>query len=82
MAGGIKKNVLGGTGMLILACDNNEFRDNIIKNNNSTGIIVVSYIDALFGGADDPTYDRYPENTDHSNTFESNGEAPMGILIR
>jgi parallel beta-helix repeat protein len=80
-AGGIVKNVPGGTGMLILACDNNEFRDNIIKNNNSTGIIVVSYIDALFGGADDPTYDRYPENNwVHSNTFESNGDAPMGIL--
>ena len=80
-AGGIVKNVPGGTGMLILACDNNEFRDNIIKNNNSTGIIVVSYIDALFGGADDPTYDRYPENNwVHSNTFEGNGESPMGIL--
>ena len=68
-----------GSGMIVLASNNNEIRDNTIKNNKSLGMAVVSYhlIDA--GGSDDMKYDPYPEgNWLHDNTLENNGNDPTG----
>lgn len=79
--GGIIKNVPSGIGMLILACDDNEFHKNTIRGNSSTGIIIAHYIAGLFGGFNDPEYNLYSSNNwIHDNIFEDNGAKPDGIL--
>jgi len=79
--GGIVSNVPPGVGMLILACDENEFHHNTITGNVSTGIIIVHYIEALFGGYNDPEYNIYSsDNWIHDNVFEGNGQDPQGIM--
>jgi parallel beta-helix repeat protein len=41
--------VPSGTGFMILACDDNELRNNQIRGNNSTAVVIVEYTDLLFG---------------------------------
>jgi parallel beta-helix repeat protein len=81
-AGSVVSMVPGGTGAFILASDRNEFRDNIIRNNNSVGMMFISYIDALLGTYDDPAFDKFAQqNWIHDNTYENNGSAPQGVFV-
>lgn len=72
-----------GVGIMILSSDENEVRNNTIRNNNSTGVVIVSYNDALgLEPADDPSFDAFPEgNWVHDNVFENNGTMPAPLLI-
>jgi parallel beta-helix repeat protein len=75
-----------GTGMVVLAADANEIRDNILRGNQTTGIMVVSYNPPVFPDPMDPAFDRYPEsNFIHDNEFASNGADPdpiFGALVQ
>ncbi|MCB9506469.1 MAG: right-handed parallel beta-helix repeat-containing protein [Myxococcales bacterium] len=83
VAGTIVANVPGGSGMIILACDDNELRDNTVRGNVTAGLIVFTYLPGLFGTYDDPNFDREATgNWVHGNTWEENGTAPIGALHR
>ncbi len=71
-----------GVGFMILSSDANEIRNNQIRNNNSTGVVIVSYNDMLgLEPADDPNFDAFPEgNWVHDNVFENNGSMPAPLL--
>ncbi len=70
-----------GIGILVLACDDNEFHDNIIRGNDSIGLLLFTYLPGLFGSFSDPNFDTYSErNWVHNNTFENNGGDPSGSL--
>jgi parallel beta-helix repeat protein len=70
-----------GTGILVLASDDNEIHHNTVTGNHGVGVALVSYIAALFGEYDDPNFNAYPVgNHIHDNTFESNGDMPAGLL--
>lgn len=79
--GSIVASVPAGTGMLILAADDTEFHDNVVENNNSTGVFVVSFATLALLIPDimlDET-DPDPERTYiYENTFSGNGSAPEG----
>lgn len=80
-AGSVVGLVPGGTGMIVLAADENEVTNNTIRGNESTGILVISYQDSIFGEFTDENFDAYAEgNHIHGNTFENNGAAPQGAL--
>lgn len=72
-----------GVGVMILSSDQNEIRNNEIRNNNSTGVVVVSYNELLgLEPADDPNFDAFPEgNWIHDNVFENNGTMPDPLLL-
>lgn len=75
-----------GTGLLVLAADENEIRDNEIRGNDSAGVLILSYNPPVFmQDPMDPAFDRYPEgNFIHGNTFADNGGAPhpaFGVLV-
>jgi parallel beta-helix repeat protein len=71
-----------GSGLVLVASDNNEIRDNTIENNNSVGIGVASYVLIEQGGSDDDAYDPYPEgNWIHNNTLVGNGTDPKGRAV-
>lgn len=73
--------VPGGIGLILLAADDNEVTANTIRNNESTGILVISYQDSIFGEFTDSNFDAYAEgNHIHGNTFADNGAAPQGAL--
>lgn len=74
--------VPAGIGFMILAADDNELRNNMIRNNGSAGVVVVSYNEALgLKPADDPMFDAFPEgNFIHDNTFEGNGTMQDELL--
>lgn len=81
--GTIVANVPPGTGMLLLAADETEVRNNTIENNDSTGVLVLSMntVELLVGPSDDPNTDPYPEqNFIHDNTFSNNGTSPQSVL--
>jgi parallel beta-helix repeat protein len=81
--GTIVASVPVGTGMLILASDRTEIRNNTITNNNSMGILVVSMatLDQLVPADPDPETDPDPEETYiHDNTFTGNGTSPALLL--
>src|SRR5690606_319160 len=49
-----------GVGVMILASDENEIRDNTIRGNRSTGVILVSYTEAIgLEPANDPEFDAF-----------------------
>lgn len=78
--GTIVATVPAGTGMLILAADSTEVRDNTITNNQSVGILIVSQttLDAVLQSEPDPNTDPDPEGTYiHGNTFTGNGTNPQ-----
>ncbi len=80
-AGTVVAKVPFGIGIMLLATDDNEIHNNQVKNNNSVGILTVSYLSLIFGEPNDPMYDRYPEgNFIHDNTFEGNGTKPNALI--
>lgn len=79
--GGVVAMVPGGTGVLVLASDNNEITNNEISGNGTAAIIYVSYNNALFGETMDMEFDPYAQNNYfHDNTLMGNGESGQGIL--
>jgi parallel beta-helix repeat protein len=80
-AGTTVANVPPGTGILVVASDNNEFHDNTVTGNVSGAMMIISYIDALLGEYEDPDFDKFPVgNWVHDNTFDNNGTDPQGAL--
>lgn len=73
-------SVPSGTGIIVLAADDTEVRNNDIHDNKSAGVLVVNYqlMVALVPGAKvDPMTDPNPERTFiHDNTFMGNGQMP------
>jgi len=66
-----------GIGVMIMASDYNEIRNNEISNNDSVGVVLFGYHDFVFEPVDDPNYDTFAEgNYIHSNTFVANGTNP------
>lgn len=81
VAGTVVAKVPKGIGVMLLATDDNEIADNEIKGNSSTGVMVVSYLEFLFGQPNDPKFDKFPEgNWIHDNTFENNGQNPHALI--
>lgn len=79
--GTIVSLVPAGVGLLLLSTDNNEIHDNEIKDNDSVGVGIISY---LLTGEEitDEEYDAYSEgNYVHTNTFENNGTSPGGLAL-
>ena len=87
--GSIVAVVPAGTGALIAAGKNFEFRNNVIESNNSVGIIIASLVlfcqleeerpDCLTGWPDG--YDPYPTKMYlNGNTFINNGQDPQETL--
>ncbi len=80
--GTIVAEVPYGLGAMILASDDNEFHNNTVRGNDSTGIITVSYNLELLPGYDDESFDRFAQgNYIHDNTFEGNGTKPALLAI-
>jgi parallel beta-helix repeat protein len=78
-AGNIVHDVPRGTGMFILASDDNEVHANTIQKHDSVGLAVLSWYVALRDdeGKKDPMFDWYPErNYVHDNTLADNGKSP------
>ncbi|MEP7126917.1 MAG: parallel beta-helix domain-containing protein [Byssovorax sp.] len=73
-----------GAGVLVVGADDTEIRNNTIKNNQSGGIVVVSYtlMSQLVPGAmKDPKIDPDPDRTYiHDNVFANNGTDPQTPL--
>ena len=74
-----------GTGMMTLCGKDIEFRENVIENNDSTGIMIVSYRifeiltdKPLTDMAMDPFVQRVYVT---GNTFTGNGQKPAGALL-
>jgi parallel beta-helix repeat protein len=86
-AGGVASFVPPGSGMVVLAADTTEIRNNTIMNNDSVGIVLAacSTLGSLSSGAvkcNDPGYDIYPEGDYiHDNTFSGNGTAPQNFFL-
>jgi parallel beta-helix repeat protein len=83
--GNIVREIPAGTGMVILAADQIEYRNNTIRRNNSTGVLVISYLvvnpNWRMSREFDLLYDVYPQTLwVHDNTFEGNGSNPQGAL--
>ncbi|MSP15500.1 MAG: hypothetical protein EXR73_02610 [Myxococcales bacterium] len=79
--GGVVAAVPHGTGVIILANDNVEFRNNTVTGNISTGFAVASY-KVLEPNPDDPDFDAYPETVYvHDNMFSDNGSDPQGLFL-
>lgn len=71
-------NMPPGTGLLMLATDGNEVRNNEIRNNDSIGIGIINYELLEEGGSDDEEFDPYSEgNWVHDNTVTDNGGDPQ-----
>ena len=74
--GTIAAAVPRGPGIIVLATDQVEIFDNDINNNDTLGIVVVSY--RLLDRSRDPRYDYYAEGIHiHSNRFADNGTNPQ-----
>jgi parallel beta-helix repeat protein len=73
-----------GTGVIVVGADHTEIRNNTITNNESAGVLVVSYLlmAALVPGAKaDPLTDPYPDGVFiHDNTFMGNGAMPASPI--
>jgi parallel beta-helix repeat protein len=68
-----------GTGVIVIGADDTEIRDNTITDNESVGVMVISYqlMEALVGATPDPGLEPDPERTFiHSNTYMNNGTNP------
>lgn len=79
-AGNIVHDVPPGTGLFILAADDNEIHDNTIKNHDSIGVGIFSWHVVLRDGEGkkDPDFNWYPErNYVHDNAFENSGQSPQ-----
>ncbi len=81
--GALAASVDAGNGVYLLATQDTEIRDNVIRNNGSTGITMFS---AELAETYDPNITPDPEAMRvaarihiHGNTFESNGGAPSPV---
>lgn len=80
--GTIVAQVPPGIGFMILAADHNELRANTVRGNNTAGVLVVHYYDALFPPYDDPDYNIFAEgNYVHDNTLTGNGADPDALIL-
>lgn len=80
--GTVVATVPPGIGVMILAADNNEVRENEIRGNISTGVVVVHYSDQLFAPFDDPEFDIYAQgNYIHDNNFSGNATDPDALIF-
>lgn len=74
-----------GVGVLVLAGHDIEVRDNTIKGNDNTGVLIVSHpIFEILSGTtlDDPDLDPFVKRVyAHANTYENNGQKPTGALL-
>jgi len=71
-----------GIGFMILAADNNEIRNNEIRGNNSSGVLIVEYTDMVFEPFDDPEFNIYAQgNYVHDNTFTGNASDPDDLIL-
>ncbi|MFO0588636.1 MAG: parallel beta-helix domain-containing protein [Polyangiaceae bacterium] len=81
VAGTTVSKVPFGIGIMLLATDDNEIHANTVNDNNSVGILTVSYLAQIFGAPNDPNYNPYPEgNYIHDNTFSGNGTKPQALI--
>ncbi|MGH8445641.1 MAG: parallel beta-helix domain-containing protein [Solimonas sp.] len=83
-SGGIVGNVPSGSGMITLAYDRIDIRDNLFENNNTAGIIHTSY-EIFPQGAGRPSEHRIDWYTEglhiYRNTFKNNGnQLPLPTL--
>lgn len=71
-----------GIGVLVLAADDNEIHRNEIRGNESTGVVIIAYVDDLFSPPEDPEFDIYAEgNYVHDNDFADNGADPDDLIL-
>jgi parallel beta-helix repeat protein len=79
--GAFVRGVPSGTGMFIMAADNNEIRDNTIENNDSLALGLLGFQIAMTDSyKQDKTYDPFSEgNYIHDNIFKNNGTAPRDM---
>ena len=83
-AGNIVADLPAGSGVFILASDDNEVYDNVIKNHDSAGITLVSWYVTLRDeeGMKDADYDWFPErNSFHDNEITESGDMPQGRAV-
>lgn len=83
--GSIVSNVPTGTGMLVLAADQVDIHKNTIKDNVTTGVLLLSYttVEQLLTPKPkaDPQTSPYSHSIYiHDNTFSGNGTQPRSIL--
>lgn len=77
--GNIVAMVPGGTGILVMASDENEVHDNVIKNHKSLGIAYIGWRMTAKPDPNDEGYDWFPEsNYTHDNEIEESGYDPQG----
>jgi parallel beta-helix repeat protein len=70
-----------GTGVFLLATDDNEVHGNVISGNDSIGVSILSYDPKLIGPFTDEAYDPYPTgNWVHDNEMADNGTSPDGLV--
>ena len=70
-----------GTGILVLANDDNEIHSNTVTGNDTVGLLLFTYQPGIFGAQSDPNFNKYASANDiHDNTFSGNGTAPKGAL--
>jgi parallel beta-helix repeat protein len=78
--GNIVASVPPGTGIMIMASDEVEVFDNVIENNQTAGMSIVSYL-ITDKPIQDDKYDPFCEGIHiHDNRFKSNGQKPAGVL--
>ena len=78
--GNIVASVPPGTGLMLMANDQVEIFKNKVEDNNSTGLLIVSYL-INRKPIKDEQYDPYCEAVYvHDNHFAKNGESPGGDL--
>ncbi len=72
-----------GTGLLLLAAQESDIHDNVIKDNDGAGVMLMHCHSTLFGaGCNDAAYDPFPRgNWIHDNTFTNNGTDPPDFII-
>jgi cytochrome c peroxidase len=78
----IVANVPPGTGVMVMAADNNEVTGNEIRGNDCYGVAVFS-LEVAFPKGTSFDVGSVPENNwIHGNTFSDNGRKPAGALQR
>lgn len=80
-AGTIVSIVPRGVGIVVMAADETEIHDNVIRENVGTGAFLLSYRSLQMPATSDG-YDPYPETIWlHHNRFADNGGAPQDVLV-
>lgn len=78
--GTMVSDVPAGTGMMVMATDNVEIFENDIHNNETSNVVVVSFL-VTERKINDAKYDPYPESISiHDNRISNGGTKPKGQL--